>query len=185
MNSRRSQTLRLARQYSAAVPSGLKRYQQARCLHFLTFSCYQRRPLLSSPTARDAFEVELERARKWYGFFVSGYVVMPEHVHLLISEPERKSLSVALQMLKQNVSRKLRRNDVPNFWLRRSYDFLVWTNDKRLEKLTYMHFNPVKRRLVERPEDWKWSSFLHIATGEEGTVEVESEWTGRKRERSG
>src|ERR1017187_5755039 len=48
-----------------------------------------------------------------------------------------------------------------------------------------MHRNPVKRGLVEKPEDWAWSSFRHYLTGVEGVVEIESEWTGRKRERMG
>ncbi len=53
------------------------------------------------------------------------------------------------------------------------------------EKLDYIHNNPVRRGLVARPEDWPWSSFRHYATGVEGTVEIESQWTARKRERSG
>jgi putative transposase len=167
------------------MPWGLKRFQQARCLHFITFSCYRREPLLAAPRARDLFEVELERVRRWYGFYVSAYVVMPEHVHLLVSEPERKQLSVAIQMLKQIVSRKLRRRGERRFWQTRYYDFLVPSEKKRLEKLHYMHQNPVKRGLVQRPDDWKWSSFLHIATGREGTIEIESQWTASKRERMG
>ena len=67
------------------MPWGLKRFQQARCLHFVTFSCYHRAPLLAIPEARCIFEQTLERVRKWYGLYVTGYVVMPEHVHLLIS----------------------------------------------------------------------------------------------------
>jgi putative transposase len=74
-----------------------KRYQHQRCLHFITFSCYRRMPLLDSVTARGSFERELERVRRWYGCYVTGYVVMPEHVHLLISEPERNTLSVVIQ----------------------------------------------------------------------------------------
>jgi hypothetical protein len=53
-----------------------KRYQQQRCQHFITFSCYQRKPLLDSATARETFERELERVRRWYGCYVTGYVVM-------------------------------------------------------------------------------------------------------------
>src|SRR5579871_6939823 len=78
------------------------------CLHFITFSCYHRMNLLDSVSARDTFEQELERVRRWYGSFVTGYVVMPEHVHLLISEPERGKLSLVIQMLRQITSRKLR-----------------------------------------------------------------------------
>ena len=167
------------------MPWGLERYQQARCLHFITFSCYRRQPLLGTPSARDRFEAELERVRRSYGLYVTGYVVMPEHVHFLVSEPERAGLSLAIQMLKQTVSRRLRRPSMRRFWHVRYYDFLVHSEKKRIEKLRYMHRNPVKRGLVDRPEDWAWSSFRHYATGCEGTVEIESEWTARKRERMG
>jgi putative transposase len=99
------------------------------------------------------FEVALEQAHRQYGFFVTGYVIMPEHVHLLLSEPERGTLARALQAVKQSVARRLiaRR---PHFWQARYYDFNVWTKRKRIEKLRYMHRNPVKRGLVEKPEDW-------------------------------
>ena len=132
-------------------------------------------PLLDSSAARDLFERELERVRHWYGCFLTGYVVMPEHVHLLISEPERSQLSVVIQMLKQITSRKLKRGSMARFWQIRYYDFPVWSEKKRIEKLRYIHRNPVKRGLVARPEDWLWSSFLHCATGAEGAVEIESE----------
>jgi putative transposase len=178
------------------MPWGLKRYQETGNLHFITFSCYQRQPFLSAPSSRRAFEETLERVRRWYGFDVKGYVVMPEHVHLLLSEPERGSLRVVIQMLKQITAQKLRPStvglresglsDLPKrFWQVRYYDFNVRTARKQIEKLRYLHRNPVKRGLVEKPEDWLWSSFNHYATGVEGVVEIESEWTGRKRERMG
>ncbi len=184
--------------YPAVVPRGLKRYQQADDLHFITFSCYRRAALLKDASARRMFEQTLERVRRWYGLYVTGYVVMPEHVHLLVSEPERGTLAVAIQMLKQIVAQKLNPTLSPKagdkdgaaasirpFWQARYYDFNVWTAKKRIEKLRYMHRNPVKRGLVEKPEDWLWSSFRHYLTGQEGVVEIESEWTGRKRERMG
>jgi hypothetical protein len=70
------------------MPWGLKRYQQNRQLHFITFSCYHRAPLLGTEQARHTFARALERVRVWYGFYVVGYVVMPEHVHLLMSRAE-------------------------------------------------------------------------------------------------
>ncbi len=90
------------------MPWGLKRYQQTRQLHFVTFSCYHRNPLLANSQACDIFVRTLETVHRWYGFWLIGYVVMPEHVHLLLSEPESKNLALALQMLKQMVSRNLR-----------------------------------------------------------------------------
>jgi putative transposase len=171
--------------YDALMPWGLKRFQKARCLHFLTFSCYGRAPLLATARARDIFEQTFEQTRQWYGFYVSGYVVMPEHVHLLMSEPERAKLSVALQMLKQNVARRLRSPEGGLLWQPRYYDFNVWSEAKRAEKLRYIHRNPVKRGLAQSPEDWAWSSFRHYLSGVEGVVEIESQWTARKREEMG
>jgi putative transposase len=101
------------------MPWGLKRFQEAGCLHLLKFSCYGRTPRLGAPRGRDVFEQTLERVRRWYGFYVAGYVVMPEHVHLLITEPERAKLSLALQMLKQNVARELRDIEGGSLWAAR------------------------------------------------------------------
>ena len=88
-------------------------------------------------------------------------------------------------MLKQITSQKLHVKELPRFWQVRYYDFPVWTEAKRIEKLRYIHRNPVKRGLVERPEGWEWSSFVHYATGMEGIVEIESQWTARRREQLG
>ncbi|HVB85260.1 MAG TPA: transposase [Candidatus Dormibacteraeota bacterium] len=69
------------------MPKGLKRIYGQGHLHFITFSCYRRLPLLRSARARNVFVRSLDRVRKEYGFKLVGYVVMPEHAHLLISEP--------------------------------------------------------------------------------------------------
>ena len=91
--------------YVFGMPWGLHRYQQTGYLHFVTFSCYRRMQLLEPPT-RGWFERALEAARRKYCFCVIGYVVMPEHVHLLVSEPEKEMLLVAIQAMKQSVSRR-------------------------------------------------------------------------------
>ena len=72
-----------------------------------------------------------------------------------------------------------------HFWQPRYYDFNVWSEKKRIEKLRYIHRNPVRRELVKNPEDWQWSSYRHYLTGEVGVVEIESQWTARARERLG
>ncbi|HZP00087.1 MAG TPA: transposase [Terriglobia bacterium] len=89
------------------------------------FSCQHRDPLLAEPHSRDLFQQMLERSRGWYGFYVCGFVVMPEHIHLLISEPERSKLSIALQMLKQNSARELHPVEGAPSWEPRYYDFNV------------------------------------------------------------
>ena len=164
------------------MPKGRVRYQKCGVFHFLTFSCYRRMPLLARDAAYRVFEREFEAVRRRYGFVVAGYVLMPEHVHLLVGEPRVASLAIALQVLKQKTSRRLKRPGEIHFWQRRYYDFNVHSDSKRVEKLRYMHRNPVRRGLVAKPEDWPWSSFLHCATGKMGTVEIESEWTARRRE---
>jgi putative transposase len=126
---------------------------------------------------------------------------MPEHVHLLVSEPSHpdgapgkpsaglsgektpRSLADAIKSLKQGVSRKLI-GEADHFWQKRYYDCNVRDDRQFMEKLRYIHRNPVKRGLCERPEDWEGSSFRHYATGLEGHVEIESEWMARKRERA-
>src|SRR5271165_6036033 len=90
------------------MPTNLIRYQHTGRFHFLTFSCYRRLPLLSRDSAYDCFERVLESVRKRYGWAIVGYVLMPEHVHLLVGEPTVGSLAVALQVLKQQTSRKLK-----------------------------------------------------------------------------
>jgi putative transposase len=167
------------------MPWGLKRFHESRQLHFLTFSCYRRRANLLSERSRAYFECALERVRQSYGLYIYGYVVMPEHVHLLVSEPERETLARAMQSLKQSVARTLALRAEDPFWQARYYDFNVWSEKKFVEKLRYIHRNPVKRGLVKHPQDWAWSSFGHYLTGAEGVVEIESQWTARRREKLG
>ena len=167
------------------MPSGLHRNQQTQDLHFITFSCYRRQPKLDHSLTKEVFECALEATRLRYGLCVIGYVVMPEHVHLLLSEPWASSLATALQALKQSVSRTLALRGAEPFWQARYYDFNVWTEPKRVEKLRYMHRNPVARGLVAQPEDWPWSSYRHYLTGVEGAIEIESHWTPHRREQIG
>ena len=100
---------------------------------------------------------------------------MPEHVHLLISEPARGDSSLVTQVLKQRTSRRLS-SDTLRFWQLRFHDFNVFTPRKWSEKLHYMHLNPVKRGLVAQPEDWRWSSCRFYSCGEKGAVTINEGW---------
>ena len=177
------------------MPWGLTRFQHSGQSHFVTFCCYHRRPLLGTDEIRRIFESALERVRRSYRLCVYGYVIMPEHVHLLLSEPQQGTLADALKSLKQGISRrwigklplkpKAGLSGPPgHFWQKRYYDFNIRNYAQFVEKLRYVHRNPVKRGLCDRPEEWPWSSFRHYASGAEGRVEIESEWTARKRERA-
>ena len=131
------------------MPWGLHRFQETGQLHFLTFSCYKRRPNFANAPSRTAFETSLERVRQRYGLCVYGYVVMPEHIHMLVNEPEQGSLSQVMQSLKQSVARTLALRAADPFWQARYYDVNVWSEHKFVEKLRYIHRNPVTRGLVE------------------------------------
>jgi putative transposase len=173
------------------MPKGLKRYYGQGHLHFLTFSCYRRLPLLGTARARNAFVAALAKIRERYQFRLIGYVVMPEHVHLLISESAKCTPSLVLKVLKQRVSRDLRKRrrrvptgqmrlgfeegdaGLPRFWQPRFYDFNVYSAKKIREKLEYMHANPVKRGLAGNPGEWVWSSFLFYEKGESGLVSID------------
>ena len=166
------------------MPLGLHRSQQSRQSHFVTFSCYRRLPNLGEARIRDLFLESLERTRRSYRFRVYGYVVMPEHIHLLVSEPERALLAKAIQALKISVARRAlyyRPFAETTFWQKRYYDHNVRSHESFEAKLRYLHRNPVKRGLVGKPEDWKWSSFRHYALAEIGPVEIESQWTAGRR----
>jgi putative transposase len=139
---------------------------------------------------RDLVVEMLEQARRRFRFVVWGFVVMPEHVHLLVSESQRALLANAIQSLKIASSRRTSQQRLLDgrhspLWQKRYYDRNLRSYAEFVEKLRYVHRNPVKRGLVEKPENWNWSSALHYATGDDCGVEIESRWTAPRRERSG
>jgi putative transposase len=165
------------------MPSGLKRYQTSGSYHFITFTCYHHLPYLNDEHAYTVFEQTLEILRLRHGFHVFGYVLMPDHVHLLLSEPTHHLLADTMRALKTETSRQLKQ-DRPQFWQRRYYDRNIITHTEFVEKLRYIHRNPVADGLAEKPGDWPWSSFNHWLTGVRGRVEIESHWTWDAREKS-
>jgi putative transposase len=164
------------------MTEGLRRFYGGNDLHFLIFSCCRRWPLFRNEAYCDLFLKILERVRQRYRLVVQGYVVMPEYVHLLVSEPQRETLSTAIQALKLGFVRSLEGGEVagdptsrkrsekwgtpifhpsgptsPNrFRQSRFYDFNVWTEKKRIEKLRYIHRNPVTRGQVSRRFGETW-----------------------------
>jgi len=189
-----SHFLRAARVYSAAVFKHPTRYYGTGHLHFINCSCYHRQLWLASRSRRDLFVRVLEEVRQRYKFVVVGYVVMTDHIHLLISEPDKGDPSKVMQAIKQGFARRVLRQarrrrpagqgtlfgaEPEHVWQRRFYDFNVWSEGKRIEKLRYMHRNPVARGLVDAPEQWVWSSFRAYAYGEAGVVKL-NDWPAAK-----
>ena len=155
------------------MPRKLVRRQNTGNLHYITFSCQDRNAYLRSAEAKVLFQSVLESRRIRYQFEIIGYVVMPEHVHLLMTEPPDMPLFIAIASIKREVSRQSTESP---FWLPRYYDFNIFSNEKRIEKLRYIHRNPVHRGLVEKPEEYVWSSFRSYALLEDGPVTIRRDW---------
>jgi putative transposase len=152
------------------------RYENACDIRFLTFSCFQHLPLFDNDAIKDKFVEVLAAVRKKTRFRLFAWVIMPNHVHLLIQPSLPKyPVAVVLKALKGTfaniVLRRWRELDAPilarvkdrwgrlHFWQRGGgYDRNIYTDEELLEKLHYIHNNPVERGLVEDPIDWKWSS---------------------------
>jgi putative transposase len=171
------------------MPKRLKRITGQGDLHFITFGCYQRRHLLGTARARNVAVEILRQVRARYKFALIGYVFMPDHVHLLIGESPGALPTKILQIFKRRLSRRMRggwrarpgqlslrfgepHDALRRFWQRRYYDFNIYSRAKVLEKLHYMHANPVKGKLVKHPGEWPWSSwcFYH---GRDALIEMD------------
>jgi putative transposase len=148
------------RDYDDTMPYGLKRFQRAEALHFIAFSCFHRLPFLQAPEPKETVEAILEQTRARHQARVYAYVLMPEHIHLLINEPPSILVAQFLKALKQITSRRLRGNHV-QFWQSRYFDANIRGETARSEVIRYIHRNPVKRGLVASPGQYRWSSFNH------------------------
>jgi putative transposase len=178
-----------------------KRYNVPGHAHFLTFSCFHRRPFLTRDRSRGWMIDAIALACRRHGVALWAWVIMPEHVHLLLfPRHERYSISAFLATMKQSVTQRAIRyvrakaphfipqmTDLqPNgeqslrFWQRGGgYDHNLWSTDKIWEKIDYMHDNPVKRKLVSRPEDWAWSSYGDFAGIRKGPLPLDWEFLPR------
>jgi putative transposase len=154
-------------------------------LQFITSSTYRRAPVFNSKLFCQIFAEVLSKLRQEFGFRLVGWVLMPDHFHLLIQPWPAESAPRLIQQLKQRTAYRLlqilRENPREGWcrkmlarfrlpatvhdqaqyrvWQRRYYVMNIFTEKKRLEKLHYMHGNPVKRGLVASPAEWPWSSF--------------------------
>jgi putative transposase len=142
---------------------------------FLTFSCYRNLPLLQTEATRDILDAAILQSRETLHFKLYAWVIMPNHVHMLLKPdlPEHPVPTI-LKRIKQPAARKIltawRKRDAPvipkitdpqgkaHFWQRGGYDRNIISKEEFIEKLNYIHLNPVKAELVKRPEEWKWSS---------------------------
>jgi putative transposase len=156
------------------MPTGLKRHHDTGFSHFITCSCYRHMPFLGRAEERDQCLRILRETAEKYQARLRGFVIMPEHIHLILGEPEAGSIATVMQVVKQRSSkmiRKIRPDLIPTLtsragasatipvWETRYYDYLIPNPDKFDEKLAYIHLNPVRRNLVDKPGKWAWSSY--------------------------
>jgi putative transposase len=151
----------------------LRHYDDLGTARFITFSTYQRQPLLSDETLIRICLRQVSRLRTERGIRVLGYVIMPDHVHLVLHPPDNCALGRVIGQMKGRASRQMLRvleesahlspprrgNGQPAIWQRRCYDHNCRTVDTVREKINYCHHNPVTKGLVEDPGDWTWSSY--------------------------
>ena len=164
--------------------------------HYLTFSCWQGQALLSKDRTRRWLLESLEAARGEQGFDLWAYVIMPEHAHLLILPHPSSQISRILRAIKEPLAKRAVawiRHSVPDFLARMEdrqpngrcchrfwqpgggYDRNIWTAKELHEKIRYVHNNPVRRGLVERAEDWLWSSCRAWEQGTDEPIAIDRE----------
>ncbi len=169
----------------------MARFEGPNHARFLTYSCFNRLPLFADPLVRDLYVSEIAAQSERLGFDVIAYVVMPEHVHLVVV-PDDGRINRVMRGLKQGFARRMlarmTERDDPMlyeligttgkavFWQRGGgYERTIRSEDDLREKIGYIHANPVKRGLVGRPEDWEWSSARDYSGGR-GVVRLRRGW---------
>lgn len=172
--------------------ANLRRYYEGSHLHYITCSTYRRTPAFDAERLRFGFVDVLRKLRLELKFKLVGYVLMPEHFHMLIWPSEQVDPSRLMQSFKERTAlyvlgqlresqqfrwcqRTLSRLRLPpsvhghsqyRVWQKRFFDMNIYSERKRLEKLDYMHANPVKRGLVKEARDWLWSSWRFYYLGD-------------------
>ena len=186
------------------MPSRLRSHYEFCHIHFLTFSCFRRLRFFHHDNVKLTFIDAMHRVRDKMGLRWLGYVIMPEHVHVLVLPQQLGSdkvipISQILHDLKgfsghfgKEALRVVWRGNhslgtgpldawatgsgPKRFWKPRGYDFNVVDERKLPEKLNYIHDNPVRRELIELPEQWRWSSYRFYESGDDSLIGMD--WDG-------
>jgi putative transposase len=163
-----------------------KNYNEPGHAHELTFSCFRRHKFLQSDRTCSWLAESLQNACRHWQVDLWAYVFMPEHVHLLVHPREviydiadvRKAIKAPVAEKALAYLESHRPEWIPRVTRRRgkSVERLFWQSgggyDRNVDEprtlwkmIEYIHLNPVRRGLVERAEDWKWSSAGYYLKG--------------------
>ncbi len=167
-------------------------YDNLGTARFITFSCHDRRALLVADERIESFLEELKNARQKYLFKLLGYVVMPNHVHLVIYPSDDIKIGSVIGEIKSRAARRIgailksqgrynrdmvsvNRDGSHRFvlWKRRCYDHNCRTPDTVREKIRYCHMNPVKAGLVADAAEWPWSSYRWYMGYKDAVLEID------------
>ncbi len=166
----------------------LKHYDNFNTSRFITFSCYHRYQLMLDDRLRLIFLSHLKSICKNYSIDIYGYVIMPEHIHLVLYPREEVSIGRVIGELKSKSAReilllfrrdnssllsKLTVDKITYFWQKRCYDHNCRTPETVIEKINYCHINPVTRGLVKEQMEWKWSSYRWYEGMDNIVLEIE------------
>jgi len=189
------------RSYSPIVPTRLHRYDFPGLMHFWTFSTYRRLTFFWHDAIKQIAVDGLRHLQSKFSICLVGYVIMPEHLHVLLypharGEPTPQPISKLLHAFKRKVGqegkkalKQFAREDRPwaepirqwmqadePFFQTRGYDFNVETHDKLIEKLNYCHKNPLTRRPVTDAADWHWNSYRYYGFDDETVLRMDWDW---------
>ncbi len=161
-------------------------YDQEGHAHYVTFTCYKHRRLLDNQRAKRIVIAILNDQLKKQDGKCAGFVIMPDHVHVIVWFKETNQLSHFMKQWKQRSSVQIKKNLKNHFkkyqsmfdtgepiWQRRYFSFNLYSPGKIREKIDYMHDNPVKAGLVSYPEEWEYSSARYITQGKSVGVKIE------------
>jgi REP element-mobilizing transposase RayT len=172
-----------------------KVYNLPNQVHFITTNVFQRIPIFSSIDYRKIVIQKINFYRKKYDFKLIGYVIMPDHIHLLIQSPPRQNISDIMRDLKRSVAMEIfgrlkleskdqllerfklprikSKNHTFSLWQRRFIDFNIFSEKKLYEKLEYIHNNPVRGKLVSSPSDWIFSSYRNYFEEDDSIIAID------------
>lgn len=130
-------------------------------IYFVTCCTAERCKCLDQPTAHEAIRRAWERLADWQ---VGRYVAMPDHLHFFVAPGNREGdLSKYLQAFRALVTRQLRPLGYPYpLWQREFFDHLLRSNESYEEKWHYVRENPVRKRLVDKAENWPYAGEIHL-----------------------
>ncbi|MEW6411855.1 MAG: transposase [Candidatus Zixiibacteriota bacterium] len=158
----------------------LKHYDDLGTARFVTFCCYRMEKSLADHRSKELLIKHLDLARTKHGFKIIGYVIMPEHVHLVLIPPDKMKLGLVVGEIKSLMAREFfvtaHGGDIRRhvFWQKRCYDHNCRTTDVAKEKISYWHYNPVRRGLVSQPADYRWSNYNWYAGSSEFPLKIDA-----------